>query len=182
MGKHQALYCIICFAAGVAATVGGMYLAGMVEFSRLTASNPVEATSPKAGTAPRSPRNEGPGAGNVAPSSSLSALAPVPAASYDAWQTGRLSADAASRAAAAQQLQTLLASSKDEEKLTGWSYIYSFWSKPAAGGRVATGEEFWTLMREINLAERIDEGAKSANAEIKKQADLAKTTFTPWGL
>lgn len=171
MGKHQALYCIISFAAGVVVTVGGLYVAGMVEFNKQSATNPVMTPGHKA--APGAPRNEGPGAG-----------APVgaPATTYDAWQTQRLSADGSARTAAAQQLQTLLTSGSDEDKLTGWTYVYSFWSKPAAGGRAATPDEFWALMREINLNDRIDEGAKSANAEVKKQSGLAKTTFTPWKL
>lgn len=170
MGKHQALYCVISFAAGVVVTVGGLYVAGMVEFNSQVATNPAVKPPHRVDGGQRS---EGPGAG-----------APVggPATTYDAWQVQRLSADGAARTAAAQQLQALLTSGSDDEKLAGWTYVYSFWSKPAAGGRVATGDEFWALMREINLNDRIDESAKSANAEIKKQADLAKKTFTPWKL
>jgi hypothetical protein len=171
MAKHQALYCILCFAAGVAVTIAGLYIAGMVEFNKQSATIP-QAPAPHKAAAPAAPR-----AGEAPP-----AGAAAPAATFDAWQTKRLSEDHTSRGAAAQQLQALLTSDKDDDKLTGWTYIYSFWSKAPAGGRVATADEFWSLMREINLGDRIAEGAKSANPEVKKQADAAKSTFTPWRL
>ncbi len=171
MGKHQALYCIISFAAGVVVTVGGMYVAGMVEFNRQVVTTP-EGTPHRAGAA--APRGAGPASGTAA------AVAPAP--SYDAWQASRLGDNETAHRAAAAQLNALLSSNKVEDKLTGWTYIYAFWSKPAAGGRAATPDEFWTLMREINLPDRITEGAASSNPEIKKQAEGAKATFTPWGL